>query len=102
MKSKLPEKFKPLFWSYKFSSIDPGKHKRTIIISAINYGKWEHWQWLIKEYGKKEVRRVIIETPASEFRLRALKLISLLLKIKKLKYASRSNKIRAEKSPRRA
>jgi ABC-type uncharacterized transport system ATPase subunit len=96
MKTKLPLNFKSLFWSYKFSSIDPERHKKSIIINAINYGRWEHWQWLIKNYGREKVKKIIKEIPASEFRPRALKLISLLLNIKKLKYASRSDKIRAE------
>ena len=98
VKLNLPQEFKQLFWSYKFSSINPEKHKRTVIINTINYGRWEHWRWIIKNYGKKEVKQVIEKTPASEFRKRVLKLICLLLKIKKLKYASRSDKIRAEKN----
>ncbi len=98
MLKKLPSIFKSLFWPYKFSSIDPEKHKKTIILHTINYGRWEHWQWIIKNYGRENVKKIIEETPASEFRPRALKLISLLLKIKKLKYATRSDKIRAEKN----
>lgn len=102
MRSKLPQNFKPLFWSHRFSLIDPVKHKKTIITNTINYGRWEHWQWIIKNYGKREVKKIIEESPASEFRPRALKLISLLLGIKKLKYASRSAKIRAEKNSQKA
>jgi hypothetical protein len=98
MPKKLPLSFKPFFWSYKFSSIDPKKHKKIIILNTINYGRWEHWQWILKNYGKEEVKKIIEETPASEFRPRALKLISLLLNIKKLKYATRGDKIRAEKN----
>jgi len=98
MRAKLPKEFKPLFWSYRFSLLDPKKHQKTIIINTINYGDWYHWQWIVKKYGKKRVKRVIQQTPASEFRPRALKLISLLLNIKKLKYASRSDKIRAERN----
>lgn len=98
MSKKLPVNFKSLFWSYRFSSIDPEKHKKRIIINTINYGRWEHWHWIIKNYGKENVKKTIEETPASEFRPQALKLISLLLNIKKLKYASRSAKIKAEKN----
>ena len=94
----LPLFFKPLFWSYKFSSINPQKNKKTIIINTINYGRWKHWLWIIKFYGRQEVKKIIEETPKTEFRAPALKLISLLLGIKRLKYASRSDYIRSQKN----
>lgn len=96
--SKLPLIFKPLFWSYKFSSIEPERDKKRIIINTINYGRWKHWLWLIKYYGEKEVKKAIEETPKTEFREPALKLICLLLGIKKLKYASRSDYIKSQKN----
>jgi len=95
---KLPEYFKPLFWSYSFNPIDSEKDKERIIINTINYGDWEHWQWIIKYYGKDRVKKLLTNIPASEFRKRALKLISLLLGIKEIKYASRGAKIRAERN----
>ena len=90
--------FKPLFWSYKFSSVDLHKDRRKIIINTINYGNWTHWLWVIKFYGKQKVKKIIEETPKTEFRESALKLISLLLGIKKLKYASRSAYIKSQKN----
>jgi len=96
--SKLPLFFKSLFWSYKFSSIDPERDERRIVINTINYGKWEHWLWLIKYYGKKKIKKIIKETPKTEFREPALKFVSLLLGIKKLKYVSRSNFIKSKKN----
>jgi hypothetical protein len=36
--STLPQTFRPLLWSYDFSRIDPLKHKKTIIVQALNYG----------------------------------------------------------------
>ncbi|MCD5396235.1 MAG: hypothetical protein LR000_00990 [Candidatus Pacebacteria bacterium] len=98
MKQKLPKLFKNILYSYKFSSIDPQKHKKEIIVSTINYGGWEHWRQLFRIYSKKEIKKIIKETPKSEFRPQALKLISLLLNLPKQNYASRSTKIRAEKN----
>ena len=102
MKTKIkgqnfPLFFKSLFWSYNFSSIDPQRDKKTIILNTINYGEWKHWIWIIKFYGRKEVKRIIEETPRTEFRTPALKLISLLLDIKGLKYASRSDYLKSKK-----
>ena len=97
-KTKLPPFLKPLFWSYHFSLVNPTQDKERIIVNTINYGDWEHWQWIFKYYGITEVKRIIENTPASEFRPRASKLICLLLDIKKIKYATRGAKIRAEKN----
>jgi hypothetical protein len=47
--SILPETFRPLLWSYDFARIDPLKHKKTIIIQALNYGTLAHWRWLSSE-----------------------------------------------------
>lgn len=97
-KTKLPEFFRYLLWSYRFPAIDLEDDKERIIINTINYGDWEHWRWIVNYYGISEVKRIIENTPASEFRPRVLKLIRLLLKIKKMKYATRSAKIRAAKN----
>ncbi|MFH1427969.1 MAG: hypothetical protein ABIG60_05610 [Patescibacteria group bacterium] len=96
-KTKLPLFFKPLFWWCKFESIDPEVSRKLIIVQAVSRGDWEHWNWIINYYGKERLKRIITEIPASEFRQRALKLICLILGIKKLKYASRSDYIRAKK-----
>ncbi len=98
MRAKLPSFFKSLFWSYKFSSIDPEENKRTVIVNTINYGNWKHWKWLAEYYGKKRLRESIENIPVSEFRTGSLQLISLLLNIKKMKYASRGAQIKAERN----
>lgn len=102
MKTKLPYNFKNVLWSYDFSKINPEKDKKRIIINAINYGDWYHWQWLFRHYTPQRVREIIENTPVSEFRERGLKLVGLLLNIKKMKYASRSAKIRTEKNTSRS
>ena len=97
-KLRLPEFFLPLLWAYDFSFIDLGRDKKRIIINSINYGQWKHWQWIVGYYGKEEVRQIIEDTPVSEFRPRALKLVSILLGIKNFKYASRSDKLKKAKN----
>lgn len=96
--TKLPLFLKSLFWSYDFSKIDRQKHKKRIIINTINYGQWHHWQWLVKEYGAQSIKKIVEEVPITEFRSRALKLISLLLSIKRFNYAPRGIKSRNKKS----
>ena len=97
-KAKLPESFRSLLWSYRFSLVDPRENKQRIIINTVNYGDWSHWQWIVRFYGKKELKKIIENTPISEFRKRTLNLICLLLKIDKMKYETRGAKIRAAKN----
>ncbi|MCL5010608.1 MAG: hypothetical protein M1127_00105 [Patescibacteria group bacterium] len=96
--TKLPLFFKPLMWSYRFDSVDPDRLQERIIVNTINYGNWKHWQWLADYYGKNEVRKIIEDLAASEFRPSALALASLIFGIKKMKYATRGDKIRAAKN----
>ncbi|MDI6883048.1 MAG: hypothetical protein QMC93_01050 [Patescibacteria group bacterium] len=97
MKKKLPKDFKFLFWGYDFSSLDPVRNKKLIIVNTLNYGNLKQWKWLIKKYGKENLRETIRLIPQSEFRTHIVKLIKLLFGIKKFKYVSRSAKIKAEK-----
>jgi len=78
--------------------IDLERDKKRIIINTINYGQWKHWQWIVKNYGRERVKQIIENTPISEFRPRVLKLASILLGIKNLKYASRSDKLKKAKN----
>ncbi len=91
--NKLPLFFKPLFWDVFFSSVDQEKHEKEIIVRTVNYGRWEHWRWILKKYGKRSVKEIVKNTPTSEFRRGGLRLVSILLGIKNFKYASRSIKL---------
>lgn len=85
----LPEIFKPLLWSYRFSALDPQRQKKTVIVQTINYGDLRHWRWIVDFYGKEEVRRVLASIPASELRLRARKLAALIFSITAFNHAPR-------------
>ncbi len=89
--NKLPSFFKPILWSYLFNSIDLQKDKKTIIINSINYGDLKHWRWIVKYYGKKEVKKVLMTIPFTEIRPRIIPLVSLLFSINKYNYAPRGN-----------
>lgn len=88
----LPEYFRPLLWSYDFSLINPQKSKRTIIVNTINYGDLKHWRWIVQFYGREEVRKTLIEIPATEISLRTRRLASLIFDIDKFNYAPRGFK----------
>jgi len=90
MKGALPQNLKPLFWSYDFDKLGLERNKKLIIVQIINYGNWEEWQWLIKNYGVNEVKKCISEIAGSEFRPEALRLASLLIGIEHVKHSSGS------------
>ena len=101
--TKLPEKFRHLMWSYRFSEVDANKHRERIIVNTVNYGEWWHWKWIANYYGKQKLKKTIQEIPESEFRNeRALSVISLILGIKKMRYENRSDKIRSKRAFARA
>ncbi len=89
--NKLPLFFKPILWSYNFYSMDIQKNKKTIIINAINYGDLKHWRWIIKNYGKENIKETLMNVYFTEIRLKVVPLISIIFSIDKFNHASRSN-----------
>jgi uncharacterized protein DUF6922 len=85
----LPEKFRPLLWSYNFERIDPVKHQKTIIVQAVNYGTLQHWQWLIQNYGRERIREVLSSISATEIKPRTRRLAAIIFSIDQFNYASR-------------
>lgn len=71
---------------------------RTIVVQTINYGEWQHWQWIVRAYGKSQIKKIIELIPISEFRPGALVLAKLFFGIQKMKYASRSAYIEHQKN----
>jgi len=96
-KQLLPSHFKPLFWGYRFDSINPVNSKRLIIVNTLNYGNLKQWKWLIDNYGRENLRRTIKLIPESEFRKQVIPLIKILFNINKFKYVSRGSQIKAER-----
>lgn len=85
----LPDFFRPLLWSYDFSAVDIERDKKTIVINTINYGDLTHWRWIIKQYGRDEVRRMLMTVSATEIKPRARRLAAILFSIDEFNYASR-------------
>jgi hypothetical protein len=77
----LPDNFRPLFWSYRFDSLDPQRDKKTVIVQLINYGTRAHWGWLVREYGVGAIRRTLRSVPATEINPTTRALASLLFSI---------------------
>jgi hypothetical protein len=91
MQSQLPETFRPILWSYDFERLDPVKHRKTIIVQAINYGTLEHWRWLTQRYGRNEVRDLLSQVPVTEIKPRARRLAELMFGVGHFNYAPRGS-----------
>jgi len=90
-RNKLPLFFKLILWSYDFNSINIEEDKRVIIINTINYGDLKHWRWIIKNYSKKSVKKILMEIPFTEIRARVAPLVSIIFSINKFNHVLRSN-----------
>ena len=96
---RIPEWFQKLYWWGNSSKIDARRNQRVVVVQTINQGNLDQWKWLVQTYGKNELREMIRNIPVSEFRRGALKLISLLLGISKMNYASRNDYIKTARNP---
>lgn len=88
--TRLPDFFKPLFWSYNFDEIDLEKQKKLVIVNSINYGDLKHWRWIKNYYSVKTIREILESITASELRPQAGRLAELLFNLR-LNYISRSS-----------
>ena|ERR1700678_214516 len=87
--NRLPDNFRPFFWSYRFEALEPAKDEKTIIVQLINYGDLGHWRWLVREYGAAEVKRVLESIPATEIKPRTRALAAVVLSISTWSHAVR-------------
>lgn len=89
MNQVLPDNFKPLLWSYVFEKCDPIKMKKTLIVQALCYGNFSHWNWIRSFYGDKEIKNVLSNIPASEIRPKTRNLVELIFNFNNWNYAPR-------------
>ncbi len=87
--ASLPDSFRPLFWSYRFEELDPRKDKKTVVVQLVNYGSLDHWGWLVRQYGRVEIRNVLQSIPATEIKPRTRELASILFSIPAWNHALR-------------
>lgn len=83
---KLPEMFRPLLWWLDWEALEVEEDKEDIILAAVNNGQLDHWRWLIKVYGKEEIRRVLETRLVTEVYPESLNLARLVFGVNKLRY----------------
>jgi hypothetical protein len=89
-RDRLPDDFRPFFWSYRFEELEKAKDEKTIVVQLINYGDLGHWRWLVREYGAAEVKRVLESIPATEIKPRTRVLASVIFSIPTWRHAVRA------------
>lgn len=87
--AKIPKSVAPLLWSYNAKKFNTQSGKKQLVVNAINYGDLKDWRWLVKRYGKNEIRRLLQSIPASELRPRVRRLAAIIFSIKKFNDAPR-------------
>jgi hypothetical protein len=70
----LPEMFRPLLWSFRWTDIDVEKDKEDIILNAVNEGTLDHWRWLMGAYRKDEIKKILGRRLITEFHPESLRL----------------------------
>ena len=88
--TKLPDFFRPLFWSYNFNALDMEEQKKLVIVNSVNYGDLRHWRWIKNYYGEETVKEILENVSATELRPQAGKLAEILFNFK-LNYAPRGS-----------
>ncbi|MBI2443334.1 MAG: hypothetical protein HYV40_05530 [Candidatus Levybacteria bacterium] len=61
-KTHLPEFLRPYFWDVDFGELEVNKHAFLIIKRVLDRGNLSDIRWLLKSYGKDEVKKVVIGT----------------------------------------
>ena len=89
-KNSLPISFRPLLWSWRWRDIDVQRDREEIIVSAINEGSLDHWRWIIKTYGKSEIKKILEKRLVSEFHPESRNLAKILFSLSKFRHARRS------------
>ncbi len=65
-KQRLPEMFRPLLWGLKWDALDVWKDRAEIILATMNHGDLNHLRWIIKTYGKQEIRKALAKRLETE------------------------------------
>lgn len=86
-KDSLPASFRPLLWSWRWKDIDIQKDREEIIVSAVNEGSLDHWRWIIRTYGKDEIKKILERRLASEFHPESRNLAKILFSVSEFRHA---------------
>lgn len=61
-KTQLPQPFKSYFWDVKFEELTTQSDAAFVIKRVLDRGNLSDIRWLVKTYGKEEIKKVILKT----------------------------------------
>ena len=61
-KTLLPDFLRPYFWDVEFEKIEITKNSQLIVKRILDRGNLNDIRWLIKTYGKNEIKKVVMGT----------------------------------------
>ena len=61
-KAKIPEFLRPYFWDVKFEELEVERNSFLIIKRVLDRGNLHDIRWLVKTYGKDEIKKVVMTT----------------------------------------
>lgn len=61
-KTQLPEYFRSYFWDVEFEKLEIKRSAHLIIKRVLDRGNLSDIRWLLKTYGKEEIKKVVIGT----------------------------------------
>jgi hypothetical protein len=62
LNKKLPESFKSYFWDVKFEELEIERSSHLIIKRVLDRGNLSDIRWLLKTYGREEIKKVVMGT----------------------------------------
>lgn len=79
----LPQHLHDLFWEYDTSQLDWEEHRDFIVRRVLSAGTWDQIQWLRREVGDIELRRVIEDSAGRDLSPRQLRFWQLIIGLRK-------------------
>lgn len=67
MNSVIPPSLQGVLWSKATSKLDAERDKNYIIHQILSRGTWEHVRWLFDTYGRDEIKKVFLHSPAKNY-----------------------------------
>lgn len=60
--TQLPKSFRDYFWDIKFEELDAQSDAFFVIKRVLDRGNLSDIRWLVKTYGKDEIKKVVLKT----------------------------------------
>ncbi|MBI4599656.1 hypothetical protein HY732_01920 [Candidatus Uhrbacteria bacterium] len=88
-KQRLPESFRPMFWSYPFRDLNKDEDASLIIKQILSYGDLFQWKWMMRQYGTRKIKGILSRTPKTAVRPSLVELSKTVFNVTSMPHARR-------------